>query len=151
MRSMMSAEDVSATAKKKTILQRVIRRLDEIVVGDLRQDDPGGYEIRERGFVGAVDRLLEGDGNLGQVWVLLAGPEKVLGEVLVRQLQVPLENDPDLLICKRAMSEPPQECRVVLLDMSSQTLTSLWSRVSGSASFPSAILATRASVKFSVK
>jgi hypothetical protein len=48
-----------------------------------------------------------------------------------------------------------QSCKVLkhynLLDISSHTRISLWSRVSSSASLPRAIRATNASVKFSVK
>jgi hypothetical protein len=51
MRSMMSAEDVSATAKKKTILQRVIRRLDEIVVETYVRMTPGATKSVNEGLL----------------------------------------------------------------------------------------------------
>lgn len=104
VRSMINADEVNATAKKKTILDSKINRQINHNFAlraeclRLRQDDTGCNEVSKRRCACSVDGTPELDRNVAKFRVVAAVAQQALGEIFVRQLQVAVQQDADLLV-----------------------------------------------------
>lgn len=101
---MISADDVSATAKKNTMLWNKGNNRISMAQRNMqsrhnsRQDHARCNKVGERWIHGAVDGLTELNGHIAQLGIVAALSEQTHGEVTIGQLNVTIEHNADLLI-----------------------------------------------------